>query len=104
MVCGVGCALPACPGVGGATDDKLWQMAPFLVAGTLVCAWTARGLNMLGLGDERQMACDIGRALHLAMPRQRADADQRNRSTAVTPADRQHASRQLSEIERFDQV
>jgi len=39
-------------GVGGATDDKLWQMAPFLLAGTFVCAWTARGLNMLGLGDE----------------------------------------------------
>ena len=39
-------------GVGGATDDKLWQMAPFLLAGTFICAWSCRGLNMLGLGDE----------------------------------------------------
>jgi iron complex transport system permease protein len=39
-------------GVGGATDDKLWQMAPFLAVGAFVCAWSARGLNMLGLGDE----------------------------------------------------
>jgi iron complex transport system permease protein len=39
-------------GVGGATDDKLWQMAPFLLAAAFVCTWSARGLNMLGLGDE----------------------------------------------------
>jgi len=39
-------------GVGGATDDKLWQMAPFLLVGAAVCVWSARGLNMLGLGDE----------------------------------------------------
>ncbi len=39
-------------GVGGATDDKLWQMAPFLVAAAFVCTWSARGLNMLSLGDE----------------------------------------------------
>lgn len=39
-------------GVGGATDDKLWQMAPFLAVGALVCVWSARGLNMLGLGDD----------------------------------------------------
>ena len=39
-------------GVGGATHDKLWQMAPFVVAGALACTWTARGLNMLSLGDE----------------------------------------------------
>lgn len=39
-------------GVGGATDDKLWQVAPFLIVGFAICAWTSRGLNMLGLGDE----------------------------------------------------
>ncbi|GGU28281.1 FecCD family ABC transporter permease [Nocardioides albus] len=39
-------------GVGGATDDKLWLMAPFLLAGALLCVWCARGLNMLGLGDD----------------------------------------------------
>jgi iron complex transport system permease protein len=39
-------------GVGGATDDKLWLMAPFLLASAAVCAWSARGLNMLGLGDD----------------------------------------------------
>ncbi|WP_148573171.1 FecCD family ABC transporter permease [Nocardioides caldifontis] len=39
-------------GVGGASDDKLWQVVPFLAVGGLVCAWSARGLNMLGLGDE----------------------------------------------------
>ncbi|WP_435769081.1 FecCD family ABC transporter permease [Nocardioides sp. SYSU DS0651] len=45
-------------GVGGATDDKLWQMAPFLLVGALLCAWSARGLNMLGLGDE--LAAGLG--------------------------------------------
>ena len=45
-------------GVGGATDDKLWQMAPFLLAGGLLCAWSARGLNMLGLGDD--LAAGLG--------------------------------------------
>ena len=45
-------------GVGGATDDKLWQVAPFLLVGGLICAWCARGLNMLGLGDE--LAAGLG--------------------------------------------
>ena len=45
-------------GVGGATDDKLWQMAPFLLVGAFVCAWKSRGLNMLGLGDE--LAAGLG--------------------------------------------
>jgi iron complex transport system permease protein len=39
-------------GVGGATDDKLWMVAPFLLVGALLCTWCARGLNMLGLGDD----------------------------------------------------
>ncbi|MDZ5660386.1 iron ABC transporter permease [Nocardioides sp. zg-1308] len=45
-------------GVGGATDDKLWQVAPFLLAGGLLCAWCSRGLDMLGLGDE--LAAGLG--------------------------------------------
>ena len=39
-------------GLGGATSDKLWQMAPFLMVGLLLCVATARGLNMLGLGED----------------------------------------------------
>ncbi|GAB3543310.1 iron ABC transporter permease [Arthrobacter tecti] len=39
-------------GVGGATDEGLLRLLPFLVVGTLICAGTARGLNMLGLGDD----------------------------------------------------
>ncbi|WP_210439965.1 FecCD family ABC transporter permease [Nocardioides xinjiangensis] len=45
-------------GVGGATDDKVWLVAPFLLAGALLCAWCARGLNMLGLGDD--LAAGLG--------------------------------------------
>nr|WP_209067139.1 iron ABC transporter permease [Arthrobacter pigmenti] len=39
-------------GVGGATDEGLLRLLPFLAVGTLICAGTARGLNMLGLGDD----------------------------------------------------
>lgn len=49
-------------GVGGATADKLWQMLPFLAVGALLCAWKARGLNMLGLGDD--MAAGLGEDVH----------------------------------------
>lgn len=45
-------------GVGGATDDKLWQMAPFLLAGAVLCVASAKGLNMLGLGDD--LAAGLG--------------------------------------------
>ena len=45
-------------GVGGATDDKLAQMAPFLVAGALLVVGCARGLNLLGLGDD--LAAGLG--------------------------------------------
>ena len=49
-------------GVGGATDDKLWLVAPFLLAGALLCTWCARGLNMLGLGDD--LAAGLGENVH----------------------------------------
>ncbi len=52
-------------GVGGATDEGLLRLLPFLLAGTLICAWTARGLNMLGLGDD--LASGLGE--HVARTR-----------------------------------
>jgi iron complex transport system permease protein len=39
-------------GVGGATTDSLLRLLPFLVAGLVGCLLLARGMNMLGLGDE----------------------------------------------------
>jgi iron complex transport system permease protein len=45
-------------GVGGATDDKIWQVLPFLIVGAFLAAWVSRGLNMLGLGDE--LAAGLG--------------------------------------------
>lgn len=45
-------------GVGGATDEKLVLMAPFLIGGTLLCLWVARPLNLLGLGDD--LAAGLG--------------------------------------------
>ncbi|WP_434056598.1 FecCD family ABC transporter permease [Antiquaquibacter soli] len=39
-------------GVGGATWDRIGIVAPFLVAGALLCAVTARGMNSLALGDD----------------------------------------------------
>jgi iron complex transport system permease protein len=45
-------------GVGGATFESLRQVLPFLIAGFVICLFTARGLNMLGLGDE--LAAGLG--------------------------------------------
>ncbi|MVA76492.1 iron chelate uptake ABC transporter family permease subunit [Auraticoccus sp. F435] len=45
-------------GVGGATDEGLLRLVPFLAVGALVCAVTARGLDLLGLGDE--LAAGLG--------------------------------------------
>lgn len=45
-------------GVGGATDEGLLRLVPFLLAGAVVCAATARGLDLLGLGDE--LAAGLG--------------------------------------------
>lgn len=39
-------------GVGGATDESLLRLAPFAIIGALICTGCARGLNVLGLGDE----------------------------------------------------
>lgn len=50
-------------GVGGATDEGLIRVLPFLVAGLLICVLTARGLNLLGLGDE--LAAGLGERVAL---------------------------------------
>jgi iron complex transport system permease protein len=39
-------------GVGGASWDRLAQVASFLVVGVLLCLGSARGLNTLALGDD----------------------------------------------------
>lgn len=39
-------------GVGGATWDRIAVVAPFLAAGVLLCVGSARGLNLLALGDD----------------------------------------------------
>ncbi|MGO1167813.1 MAG: FecCD family ABC transporter permease [Janibacter sp.] len=48
-------------GVGGATASKLLQMAPFLIGGLVLGVWCARGLNMLGLGDD--LAAGLGESV-----------------------------------------
>lgn len=48
-------------GVGGATASKLLQMAPFLLVGLVLSVWCARGLNMLGLGDD--LAAGLGESV-----------------------------------------
>lgn len=48
-------------GVGGATASKLVQMAPFLLGGLVLSVWCARGLNMLGLGDD--LAAGLGESV-----------------------------------------
>ncbi|MGW3547366.1 FecCD family ABC transporter permease [Janibacter hoylei] len=48
-------------GVGGATAGKLLQMAPFLVGAAVLSVWCARGLNMLGLGDD--LAAGLGESV-----------------------------------------
>ncbi|WP_053383924.1 FecCD family ABC transporter permease [Leucobacter celer] len=37
--------------VGGASWESISVALPFLVAGGLICVWTARGMNSLALGD-----------------------------------------------------
>ena len=39
-------------GIGGATWDRVGLVAPFLLAGALICLLSARGLNSLALGDD----------------------------------------------------
>ncbi|WP_159945423.1 MULTISPECIES: iron ABC transporter permease [unclassified Nocardiopsis] len=45
-------------GVGGGTYDDLTQILPFLTAGFLVCLLSARGLNLLALGED--LAAGLG--------------------------------------------
>lgn len=48
-------------GVGGATTSKLLQMTPFLLGALVLSIWCARGLNMLGLGDD--LAAGLGESV-----------------------------------------
>jgi iron complex transport system permease protein len=50
-------------GVGGATADRILQVLPFLAAGALLCAATAKGLNTLALGDD--LAAGLGERVAL---------------------------------------
>ncbi|MFC5929867.1 iron ABC transporter permease [Cryobacterium melibiosiphilum] len=45
-------------GVGGATWERIGLILPFLLVGALVCLLAARGMNMLGLGDD--LAAGLG--------------------------------------------
>ena len=45
-------------GVGGGTFDSIGQVAPFILAGFLLCFLSARGLNSLALGDD--LAAGLG--------------------------------------------
>nr|WP_246376726.1 iron ABC transporter permease [Conyzicola lurida] len=45
-------------GVGGATWDRVGLIIPFLVVGAAICFFSARGMNMLALGDD--LAAGLG--------------------------------------------
>jgi iron complex transport system permease protein len=45
-------------GVGGASWDRIVVVLPFIAAGLLICALSARGMNMLALGDD--LAAGLG--------------------------------------------
>lgn len=45
-------------GVGGATWERIGLILPFLLVGAAVCFFAARGMNMLGLGDD--LAAGLG--------------------------------------------
>lgn len=51
-------------GVGGGTWDSLALVGPFLLAGFVICLLSARGLNLLALGDE--LAAGLGQRVALA--------------------------------------
>ncbi|RJK94965.1 iron ABC transporter permease [Vallicoccus soli] len=51
-------------GVGGASYESLRLVAPFLLAGLVVCLLTARGLDSLALGDD--LAAGLGERVALA--------------------------------------
>jgi iron complex transport system permease protein len=45
-------------GVGGATWDRISLLVPFLLVGAAICFFSARGMNMLALGDD--LAAGLG--------------------------------------------
>jgi len=45
-------------GVGGATWERIGLIIPFLLAGAAICFFSARGMNMLALGDD--LAAGLG--------------------------------------------
>jgi iron complex transport system permease protein len=45
-------------GVGGANWDRIGLVLPFLLVGTGICLFSARGMNMLALGDD--LAAGLG--------------------------------------------
>ncbi|MFE3358479.1 FecCD family ABC transporter permease, partial [Streptomyces californicus] len=51
-------------GVGGASFERIGQVAPFLVVGFAVCLLSARALNSLALGDE--LAAGLGERVAVA--------------------------------------
>ncbi|WP_229068942.1 iron ABC transporter permease [Actinoplanes sp. DH11] len=51
-------------GVGGATWDSIGHIAPFLLAGLVICLLCARPLNSLALGDE--LAAGLGERVAVA--------------------------------------
>ncbi|MFH9610594.1 FecCD family ABC transporter permease [Streptomyces sp. NPDC017448] len=51
-------------GVGGASFERVGQVAPFLAVGFAVCLLSARALNSLALGDE--LAAGLGERVALA--------------------------------------
>ncbi|MET1051188.1 MAG: iron ABC transporter permease [Mycetocola sp.] len=50
-------------GVGGGTAESLGQVAPFLIAGFVLCLLSARSLNSLALGDD--LAAGLGERVAL---------------------------------------
>ncbi|SMH49977.1 iron complex transport system permease protein [Rathayibacter oskolensis] len=51
-------------GVGGATVASIGQVAPFLIAGLVLCVLSAKSLNTLALGDE--LAAGLGERVAVA--------------------------------------
>lgn len=51
-------------GVGGGTHDAISHVLPFLTVGFVVCLLSARGLNLLALGDE--LAAGLGQRVEAA--------------------------------------
>ena len=48
-------------GVGGGSWEKIGLLAPFLVVGAAICFFSARGMNMLALGDD--LAAGLGESV-----------------------------------------